>query len=167
MMIQRFSIARLPRIEFGAGAIDKLPGIAASFGNRALLISGAASLILGILAFRSLVITKDDATAILLLAIWIAVGFIFRGVATAVTAISEPGMPGRGWQIFFGVISVVAGIVVMASPITSLVTLAWVVGIWLIVMGVFEIVSAFGIRKASKTVDDFVERRVAPDGSAP
>jgi alcohol dehydrogenase len=44
MMIQRFSIARFPRIEFGAGAIDKLPGIAASFGNRALLISGAASL---------------------------------------------------------------------------------------------------------------------------
>lgn len=136
-----------------------------SAGGRILLfISGAASLILGILAFRSLDITKDDGTAILLLAIWIAVGFIFRGVATTVSAISDPGMPGRGWEIFFGVISVVAGIVVMASPISSLVILAWVTGIWLIVMGVFEIVSAFGIRKASKNVDAFVERRVAPEG---
>jgi uncharacterized membrane protein HdeD (DUF308 family) len=137
-----------------------------SAGGRVLLfISGAAGLILGILAFRSLVITKDDATAILLLAIWIAVGFIFRGVATTVAAISDPDMPGRGWEIFFGVISILAGIVVMSSPLSSLGILAWVTGIWLIVMGVFEIVSAFGIRKASKNVDDFVERRV--EGSAP
>jgi uncharacterized membrane protein HdeD (DUF308 family) len=136
-----------------------------SAGGRILLfISGAASLVLGILAFRSTVISKDDATAILLLAIWIAVGFIFRGVSTAVSAISDPGLPGRGWEIFFGIISVLAGIVVLASPITSLVFLAWMVGIWLIAMGVFEIVSAFGIRKASKKVDDFVERRVAPEG---
>jgi uncharacterized membrane protein HdeD (DUF308 family) len=136
-----------------------------SAGGRVLLfISGAAGLILGILAFRSLAITNDDATAILLLAIWVAVGFIFRGVATTVSAISDPGMPGRGWEIFFGVISVLAGIVVMASPLSSLNILAWVIGIWLIVMGVFEIVSAFGIRKASKTVDDFVERRVEAGG---
>ncbi len=136
-----------------------------SAGGRVLLfISGAASLILGILAFRSLSITKDDGTAILLLAIWIAVGFIFRGVATTVSAISDPGMPGRGWEIFFGVISILAGIVVMASPLSSLGILALVTGIWLIVMGVFEIISAFGIRKASRTVDDFVERRVEAGG---
>jgi uncharacterized membrane protein HdeD (DUF308 family) len=136
-----------------------------SAGGRILLfVSGAASLILGILALRSFVIAKDDATAILLLAIWIAVGFIFRGVATTVSAISDPGMPGRGWEIFFGVISILAGIVVMASPIDSLVLLAWVVGIWLIVMGVFEIVSSFGIRRASTKVDDLVESRAAAEG---
>lgn len=38
-----FSIARLPRIEFGAGAIRKLPAIAAQYGNRLLVITGAAS----------------------------------------------------------------------------------------------------------------------------
>ncbi|MGE5697145.1 MAG: HdeD family acid-resistance protein [Candidatus Sericytochromatia bacterium] len=133
-----------------------------SAGGRILLfISGAASLILAILAFRSF--GNDDATAIQLLAIWIAVGFIFRGVSTAAAAIGDPGLPGRGWEIFFGVISLLAGIVVLASPITSLVLLAWMVGIWLIVMGVFEIVSAFGIRKASKTVGDFVERRASAE----
>jgi uncharacterized membrane protein HdeD (DUF308 family) len=30
--------------------------------------------------------------------------------------------------------------------------LALVVGVWLIVIGVFEVVSAFGIRKAAKSV---------------
>ncbi|MDS4020822.1 MAG: iron-containing alcohol dehydrogenase [Candidatus Competibacter sp.] len=42
-MIAPFSIARLPRIEFGAGFIGKLPGLIAQFGNRALLVTGRRS----------------------------------------------------------------------------------------------------------------------------
>jgi uncharacterized membrane protein HdeD (DUF308 family) len=126
-----------------------------SAGGRVLLfISGAAALILAVLCFRSL------QESILLLAIWIGVGFIFRGVATAVSAISDPTLPGRAWEIFIGVISLLAGVVMLASPFTSLEILTTVVGIWLIVLGVFEIVSAFGIRKASKSVG-------GPAGSAP
>ncbi len=116
-----------------------------SAGGRVLLfISGAAALILAVLCFRSL------QESILLLAIWIGVGFIFRGVATAVSAISDPTLPGRGWEIFIGVISLIAGVILLASPFPSLATLTMVVGIWLVVLGVFEVVSAFGIRKASK-----------------
>jgi uncharacterized membrane protein HdeD (DUF308 family) len=118
-----------------------------SAGGRVLLfISGAASLILAVLCFRSL---QDS---ILLLAIWIGVGFIFRGVATAVSAISDPTLPGRWWEIFIGGISLVAGVIMLASPFDSIATLTVVVGIWLIVIGVFEVVSAFGIRKAGKDV---------------
>lgn len=116
-----------------------------SAGGRVLLfISGAASLVLALLCFRDLM------NSILLLAIWIGVGFIFRGVATTISAISDPDLPGRLWHIFIGVISLLAGIVMIASPIASLDILALVVAIWLIVLGVFEIVSAFGIRNASK-----------------
>lgn len=43
-MFAPFSIARLPRIEFGAGAVAKLPSLVAHYGRRALLISGAATL---------------------------------------------------------------------------------------------------------------------------
>ncbi len=122
-----------------------------SAGSRILLfISGAASLILAVLAFRHF--GKDPLTAILLLAIWIGIGFIFRGVATTVSAISDPTLPGRAWSIFVGVISLLAGIVVLASPFESIAILAMVVGVWFIVIGVFEIVSSFGIRKASTTL---------------
>jgi alcohol dehydrogenase class IV len=38
-----FSIARLPRIEFGSGALDRLPDIAAGYGQRLLLVTGARS----------------------------------------------------------------------------------------------------------------------------
>ncbi len=118
-----------------------------SAGSRILLfISGAASLILALLAFRHF------GNAVLLLAIWIGVGFIFRGVATTISAISDPVLPGRAWSIFVGVISLLAGIVVLASPFESIGILAIVVGVWFVVIGVFEIVSSFGIRKASKTL---------------
>jgi uncharacterized membrane protein HdeD (DUF308 family) len=120
-----------------------------SAGSRILLfISGAAALILAVLAFRHF----GQGYAVLLLAIWIGVGFIFRGVATTISAISDPTLPGRGWSIFVGVISLLAGIIVIASPFRSIVTLAIVVGVWFVVIGVFEIVSSFGIRKASKTL---------------
>jgi uncharacterized membrane protein HdeD (DUF308 family) len=122
-----------------------------SAGGRVLLfISGAASVVLAVLALRHF--GSDPLTAILLLAIWIGIGFIFRGVATAVSAISDPALPGRGWQIFLGVINLLAGIVMIGSPFETIAILTLIVGIWLVVIGVFEIVSSFAIRSASKAV---------------
>ena len=43
-MSSNFSIARLPRIEFGAGTINKLPMLVHNYGTHALLITGARSL---------------------------------------------------------------------------------------------------------------------------
>jgi alcohol dehydrogenase class IV len=40
-----FSIARLPRIEFGCGALDKLPDIAAGYGRHLLFVTGARSFV--------------------------------------------------------------------------------------------------------------------------
>ena len=125
-------------------------------GSRILLfISGAASLILAVLAFRHF----GQGYAVLLLAIWIGVGFIFRGVATTVSAISDPALPGRVWSIVVGVLSLIAGIVVLASPFESVLTLALVVGIWFVVIGAFETVASFGIYGASKKL-----RTASPEG---
>ena len=44
-MINPFSIARLPRIEFGSSALDKLPDIAAGYGRHLLLVTGARSFV--------------------------------------------------------------------------------------------------------------------------
>ena len=133
-------------------------------GGRILLfISGAAALILAVLAFRHF----GEGYAILLLAIWIGVGFVFRGVATTVAAISDPTLPGRGWQIFVGVRSRRAGVVVIASPFESILALSIVAGISLIAIGVFEVVSAFGIRKAAKKVSAIREQTALAEPSAP
>jgi uncharacterized membrane protein HdeD (DUF308 family) len=113
------------------------------------LISGVASVILGILAFRHF----GEGYAILLLAIWIGVGFVFRGVSALATAITDKQFPGRGWTIFFGIVSVIAGVVVVAFPFDSIVTLALVAGIWLVVLGLIEVVSGLSVRSDVKKVE--------------
>ncbi len=44
-MIAPFSVARLPRIEFGAGAARQLPALAARYGRRLLIVTGARSFV--------------------------------------------------------------------------------------------------------------------------
>ncbi|MFC9659237.1 HdeD family acid-resistance protein [Nocardia sp. NPDC127606] len=111
-------------------------------------ISGVLSLIIGVFCFR------DDLTSIVLLGLFIGISWLFRGVAVLFAAISESGVPGRGWQIFYGIISALAGVVLIVWPISSLTTLVWVVGIFLIVIGVMEVITAFGIRKDSHLLDE-------------
>lgn len=133
-------------------------GLDVSVGSRVLLfISGALSVVLGVLAFRHF----GQGYAVLLLGIWIGVGFIFQGVAEAVLAISYPELPERGWHIFLGVLTWIAGLVVLAWPFGSVVALALVTGVWLVVIGICQI--AWAIR-ARKTVGAAAQRieRIAP-----
>ena len=44
-MISHFSLARIPRIEFGSGCIDRLPALVSGYGKHALLVTGASSLL--------------------------------------------------------------------------------------------------------------------------
>src|SRR4029079_19537809 len=87
-----------------------------SAGIRVMLfISGALSVVLAILSFRHF----GDAYAVLLLSLWIGIGFIFQGVAGVFVGISRRDLPGRGWYIFAGIISVLAGLVVLVWPFDS------------------------------------------------
>ncbi|MCW2593338.1 MAG: hypothetical protein JWQ86_5765 [Mycobacterium sp.] len=127
-----------------------------SAGSRFLnFISGALSVILGILAFRHF----GQGYAVLLLAIWIGIGFIFRGVTAVAFQFGDRGIPGRGWAIFFGIISIIAGVVVLAYPFDSIVTLALVVGVWLVILGVVEMISGFGMRSDVKKVENVTARQ--------
>jgi uncharacterized membrane protein HdeD (DUF308 family) len=133
-----------------------------SAGTRVLLfITGALSLILAVLSFRHF----GDGYAVLLLSLWIGIGFIFQGVSEVAISIGEKNLPGRGWYAVLGVISVIAGFVVLVWPFDSIVVLAVVTGVWLVVIGVVQIVQAFQIRKDAKTVReavDSVSERFAP-----
>jgi uncharacterized membrane protein HdeD (DUF308 family) len=118
-----------------------------------LLISGALSLVLAVLSFRHF----GDGYAILLLSIWIGIGFIFQGVSEIAVSIGEQNLPGRGWYAVLGIISVIAGFVVLVWPFDSIAVLVLVTGVWLVVMGVVQVVQAFQIRSDAKTVREAVD----------
>lgn len=69
--------------------------------------------------------------AVLLGAYWIA-----QGVADVLLAIEHPATPGRGSLIIFGILGIVAGAVVILLPGTSLVFFTYLLGFWLILLGV-------------------------------
>jgi uncharacterized membrane protein HdeD (DUF308 family) len=58
---------------------------------------------------------------------------------------------GRGWWIAFGVVSLIAGIVVTAIPTSSLTFLAALLGVWFIIMGIFEIIGGLMLRGLVRT----------------
>jgi uncharacterized membrane protein HdeD (DUF308 family) len=114
-----------------------------SGGTRVLLaLLGVLSFIVGLYALRHILVTV--ATLALLLGIF----WIVNGAVETFAALSHRGMRGRGWTIFMGLLSVVAGVVVLVYPAISLATLAVVLGFWLLVFGAMEIVLAFRLRSA-------------------
>lgn len=114
-----------------------------SGGMRALLfISGLLSLILGLLMLRGAF------QAVEILAIFIGIAFLFRGFGLLFSAAEVK--EARGWNIFGGILMLIGGVVVLVWPGISLVTLAWVAGIWLIIGGIFEVIAAFQLRKVAK-----------------
>ncbi|MFF7355180.1 MULTISPECIES: HdeD family acid-resistance protein [Streptomyces] len=113
-------------------------------------ISGAVSVLLGLFCFRG------PMQSILLLALWIGIGWLIRGITQTLAALHDPRMPARGWQIFLGIVTFVAGIVLIDSPFRSVAVLTVVAGIWLVVVGITEIVTSFGIRRRAKAVPQTV-----------
>jgi uncharacterized membrane protein HdeD (DUF308 family) len=124
-----------------------------SAGTRVMLfISGALSLVLAIMSFRHF----GDGYAVLLLSLWIGIGFVFQGVTAVAVGIGESDLPGRGWYIVTGIISVLAGLVVLVWPFDSIAVLTLATGIWLIVIGIGQVIQAFQTRKAANTARDAI-----------
>jgi uncharacterized membrane protein HdeD (DUF308 family) len=121
--------------------------LAGAFGShvpghlRALgFVSGALFVLLGLICFRG------AAESVLLLALWIGFGWLIRGVMLTAVALSSQDMPARGWQVFLGVVTAVAGVVVIVSPFGSIAVLTLVTGVWLLVLGVVETAHALRLR---------------------
>jgi uncharacterized membrane protein HdeD (DUF308 family) len=105
-----------------------------------LALLGVLSFIVGLYALRHILVT------VAALALLLGIFWIVNGTIEAFTALSHRGMQGRGWTIFMGLLSVVAGVAVLVYPAISLVTLAVVLGFWLLVYGIMEIMLAFRLR---------------------
>ncbi|MEZ5117656.1 MAG: HdeD family acid-resistance protein [Candidatus Nanopelagicales bacterium] len=109
-----------------------------------LWIGGVLSLVLGIFAITSV------GDAVWLLALFIGLSFIFRGMLYLVLGFQDKGADGRGWQIFTGIVMVIGGGVIVFWPGITLLTLAFVMGFWLIFTGLMEIIGAFVVRSRAK-----------------
>ena len=93
---------------------------------------------------------RDKLESILLLALWIGIGWLFRGVTLLAAALSLDHIPARGWQVLSGVIIVIGGGVLIISPLDSIAILTLVAGCWLIAIGIVDVISALQVRGRTK-----------------
>jgi uncharacterized membrane protein HdeD (DUF308 family) len=116
-------------------------------------IAGLLFIVIGVILIRHLHLTRA------IIGLVIGITWIVQGVTALIGGIAGGVREGRAWWIFFGVVSLAAGIVVTATPASSVNVLATLLGIWFIIMGIFEIIGALILRHAMHTAG----RARAPD----
>jgi uncharacterized membrane protein HdeD (DUF308 family) len=72
--------------------------------------------------------------------------WLVQGVMTFIAAFQQK--EGRNWRIIMGLLGVLAGIIILTYPISSALTFAFIGGIWLVVLGVLQVVAGFQLRSA-------------------
>ena len=118
-------------------------------GTRGVLaVLGVLSLIIGLYAVRHVLVT------LLALALLFGIYWIVNGAVELFMALSARGVPGRGWTVVMGVISMLAGLLVLVYPAISLLTLVVVLSVWLLVLGLMEITLAIRARSAGRRIED-------------
>ena len=108
-------------------------------------ISGLLFIVIGVILIRHLHLTRA------LVGLFIGITWIVQGLGAIIGGAAGGARGGRGWWIAFGLVSIVAGIVVVATPTSSLNVLAVLLGIWFIIMGIFEIAGGLILRHALRT----------------
>ena len=118
-----------------------------SGGSRGLdIVFGALLIIASILAFANL--SSTTAFLAVFLGTLVGIAWIVEGVGT----LSQLGdVPSRAWALFFGILSIVAGISLLLSPLWGIVLLFLLAGISLIVLGIAQLIRAVSFGRGAAT----------------
>ncbi len=108
-------------------------------GWKFLIVRGVVAIVFGIVA-----ISWPQSTAIAFALLW-GVWALADGLGSLLQAFSPDSVGTPRWLlVVMGVIALLAGFFAVTSPAMTAVTLTWILGIWLLVRGAFELMAAFG-----------------------
>ena len=119
----------------GLGIFSRTKGGWARVGH---IVLGILFIIAGVVALFNL----GQTTAWLALFLGILVGILW--IVEGIVALSTLGdAASKGWSIFFAILSIIAGVIILFAPVWGAAVLWWILGISLIVLGIINIVRAF------------------------
>ncbi len=114
-------------------------------GSRVLsAILGVISIIVG------WVLLREPFQSVEVFIFVIGIFFLIQGVMTFIGAFAHK--EGRNWAIISGLLGIVAGIIVLTYPISSAVTLALIGGIWLIILGIMQVIAGVRLRNSRSRI---------------
>ena len=117
-------------------------------------ISGGAralDIILGVLFVVGGVVTLANvqtSAAVLLVFVGVTIGILWI-IEGTVAIVQSSDAPSRGWAIFYGIVSILGGIVLLFAPTWGSAVLFLILGITLMVLGIVQIVRAFSFGRGA------------------
>jgi uncharacterized membrane protein HdeD (DUF308 family) len=103
-------------------------------------VTGALAFIVGLLCLR------DPLQTLVVIGLILGVWWVASGVIDIVGALVGGSAGQRAWEIFSGIVSIVAGGFLLIDTKVTLGVLVLIVCLWLIVTGIFAVISALRLR---------------------
>lgn len=137
-------VAVLVGIQLLVSGLIRIVGAIASRSDTSVKVlralTGAIAVVVGLLCLR------DPLQTILAITLIFGVWWVVSGLIDIVGAVLSPEPRDRGWSIFAGIVSVLAGGYLLVDPELSLGVLVLITCLWLIAVGLIAIVAAFRLR---------------------
>jgi len=139
---------------FGAFAfVDGIVAVVVSLQERAvvprwwvLLIEGIVGILIGVLTFFSPIVTA------LVLLYLIATWAILTGILEIAAAFSMRRALALEWTLAIaGILSILLGILLAIQPVSGILAVVWIIGVYAIVFGGLLIIRSFQFRSAATT----------------
>src|SRR5579875_1308317 len=139
-------VAIVVGVEFVVSGIFRLfRGVSDGGGGHGILSSivGVVLILVGLFLLRHIDLT------LLLVSTLVGIFWVVTGIIELTIGVAAPAGLGARWLILTGALATVAGIVVLVYPVGTLLTLALLVGIWLIIRGVGQMMAAWALRRTA------------------
>jgi uncharacterized membrane protein HdeD (DUF308 family) len=142
-----------------SGVLSLIEGLsghdADGFTRAVYIVVGVLGVVLGLFCLRRIDVS------VLVLAFLLSVFWIMRGIFDLSVAISRRDGYSNGWRAFTGVVSLIAGILVLVWPGITLYTLLVFAGAWLMVYGLMLGFLGYRLHRLAKEAGE-ADRTVSP-----
>jgi uncharacterized membrane protein HdeD (DUF308 family) len=109
------------------------------------------SALVGILVMiAGVIVVRNPFETVAVLAVILGVAWIVGGAVDVVAAIAGLGEQSRFWTAFGGLLTLAAGIIVVAWPAPTVTVIAWISGLYLVIFGLYLAASAWTLRSMTK-----------------
>lgn len=137
-------------IYLGVGLFSQVLGTWSKIGR---IAAGAVFVIVGVVALVHLATTNQ--IAVLLIGILVGLMWLVEGAVTLTLLVNNKDA--NGWTIAYAIIAIIAGVLVMLSPMWGFEVLKWMFGASFIALGIAQLIRAIRLGHGRATVQETIE----------
>ena len=92
---------------------------------------------------------RNPETTIKVIVLITAIFWLVLGMVDFFRGLTDSSLPDRGLRIGFGALTALFGVVLLVWPDVTVTVFAVLVGIYIVILGIFEVLAAFQLKNAT------------------